>query len=284
MTATSTGSGNLQQSWRAIDRYLVRPACVLAVACLPGFASAEESTADADALAKALSNPLAALISVPFQLNYDSGYDAGGERWTLNVQPVIPIELSSQWNLISRTIVPIIYQSDIVDRGSQSGLGDIQQSLFFSPRTQPGAWIWGIGPALLLPSATSQSLGVEKWAIGPTAVALKQTSTGWTYGALVNHLVSVAGDHNRADVSSTFLQPFLSRSLGAGKTVTLNLETTYDWEAGQWNIPVNLSYSKVTTFGSQKMSWQMGARAYLESPGGGPDWGLRFGLTLLYPR
>lgn len=261
---------------------------VFAAGLAPGIVqtAAGQEGADPEALAKALSNPIADLISVPFQLNYDSGYGAGGdgERWTLNVQPVIPVSISEDWNLISRTIVPLIEQRDVIDSGSQSGLGDVVQSLFFSPK-EPTArgWIWGVGPAFLLPTATDDALGAEQWALGPTVVMLKQTAAGWTYGALANHLVSVAGDSDRADVNATFLQPFAAKALGAGATLAFNLESTYDWEASEWNAPFNLQYSKVTRIGDQMVSWQVGARAYLATPDGGPDWGARFTFTLLFP-
>lgn len=251
------------------------------------FAQEAPATADADALAKALSNPVAALISVPMQLNYDTGYgaDGDGERWSLNVQPVVPISLNSDWNVISRTILPIIHQSDVVGNGSDSGIGDITQSLFFSPKKPTASgWIWGVGPAFLLPTASEDVLGTEQWAIGPTAVVLKQTESGLTYGALVNYLVSVAGDDDRADVNSAFLQPFLSKGLGKGRTATINLESTYDFEGHAWNVPVNVSYSKVTKIGGQMVSFAGGVRAYLETPAGGPDWGVRFVVTLLYPK
>jgi hypothetical protein len=259
----------------------------VAMACGTAGAARAQEGGDADALAKALSNPVAALISVPMQLNYDSGYGAGGdgERWTLNVQPVIPVGISSEWNLISRTILPIVDQSDVIGNDSQSGLGDVLQSVFFSPKTPTATgWIWGVGPALLLPTATDELLGAEQWAIGPTAVALKQTATGWTYGALVNHLLSVAGSDDRSDVNASFLQPFVSKSLGSGRTASINLESAYDWESQQWNVPLNVSYSKVTRLGAQLMSWQVGARGYIEKPDGGPDWGVRFVLTVLYPK
>lgn len=242
---------------------------------------------NADELAKALSNPVAALISVPFQLNYDSGYGADGdrERWTMNVQPVVPITLNDEWNVISRTIVPLISQTDVVGNGSESGLGDVVQSLFFSPKAPTASgWIWGVGPAFLIPTATDDVFGQEQWAIGPTAVALKQTETGWTYGFLFNHLVSVTGSDDRADVNATFLQPFVAKALGKGRTVSVNLESTYDWEASQWNIPLNVSYSQVMKVGTQMLSWSVGARAYLDTPEGGPDWGARFVVTLLFPK
>ena len=250
------------------------------------FSAHAQDSADADALAKQLSNPVASLISLPAQTNFDTGMgDGDGERWTLNVQPVVPISISEDWNLISRTIVPLIDQRDVIGDDSQSGLGDVTQSLFFSPK-QPIAngWILGVGPALLLPTATDDLLGAEQWAAGPTAVMLKQTDRGWTYGALVNHLWSFAGEDDRADVNATFLQPFLSKGLGRGQTLSLNFESSYDWNAGQWNVPLNLSYSRVTKAGTQLISWGGGARAYLEAPDGGADWGLRFVVTLLFPK
>ena len=239
----------------------------------------------ADDLARQLSNPVASLVSVPMQLNHDE-WENGGSRTFLNVQPVIPMSLGEDWNLISRTIVPLVYQEDIVPgTGSQSGTGDITQSLFFSPKT-PGAggWIWGIGPAVLLPTGSDDLLGAGKWGAGPTAVALRQTEGGWTYGALANHLWSFAGDGNRNDVSATFLQPFVSKGLGQGRTFTVNLESSYDWKGEQWTVPVNVGYSKVTKIGAQLVSYQGGVRYYAEAPGGGPDWGLRFTFTLLYPK
>ncbi len=247
----------------------------------------QAQSADADALAKQLSNPVAALISVPLQLNYDEGHGANGdgERWLLNVQPVVPIDISEDWNLISRTIVPLIDQRAVVNSDSQSGVGDIVQSVFFSPKAPTAnGWIWGAGPVFLLPTATDDLIGGEKWGMGPTAVALKQTAEGWTYGALANHIWSVAGDDTRADVSATFLQPFLAKGLGQGRTASVNLESTYDWKSKQWNVPLNLQYSKVTKWGKQLVSLQGGVRAYLDTPPGGPDWGLRFVVTFLYPR
>jgi hypothetical protein len=256
---------------------------------LPDYGRAQEAGAhDADELAKQLSNPVAALISVPLQFNYDAGFgvDGDGERWQLNVQPVMPVGITDEVNMISRTILPVIDQSEVISPGSsESGIGDITQSLFFS-RKQPRAngWIIGVGPVFLLPTATEDELGSEKWGIGPTVVLLKQTESSWTYGALVNHIWSVAGDEDRAEVNSTFLQPFLTRALGHGRSVTLNFESSYDWEREQWTVPLNLTYSKVTQVGGQQMSFAIGGRTYLETPDGGPDWGARFVVTLLYPK
>lgn len=243
---------------------------------------------NADELAKQLSNPVASLTSVPFQLNYEDGYDppADGKRYLLNFQPVIPMSLNETWNLISRTIVPFVSQDDVTpDLGDQSGLGDVTQSFFFSPKA-PAArgWIWGAGPALLLPIATDDALGSEKWGAGPTIVMLKQTPAGWTYGALANHIWSFAGSGNREDVSSTLMQPFLSKSIGNGRTATVNFESTYDWQRDQLTLPMNLMYSKVGRIGGQLVNYQLGGRYYFDSPDGGPEWGGRLALTILFPK
>jgi hypothetical protein len=241
---------------------------------------------DAD-LAKKLSNPVASLISVPFQFNYDSGYGPlDGQKSVLNIQPVIPISLNDDWNLISRTILPVVWQDDIAgNSGSQFGLGDTLQSFFFSPK-QPtaGGLIWGAGPAFLLPTATDPLLGGEKFGLGPTIVLLKQDGA-LTFGALANHIWSVAGNGNRDDVSSTFLQPFVSYTTENAWTFSLNTESSYDWKGDQWAVPINVSVAKLTKIGEQPVSFQLGARYWATAPDNGPEgWGLRAGVTLLFPK
>ncbi|MGY1530990.1 transporter [Luteimonas sp. A649] len=243
---------------------------------------------NADELARQLSNPIASLTSVPMQLNYDDGIGPldDGDKFTINVQPVIPVSIGESWNMISRTILPVVYQQDVFPgAGSQFGLGDTLQSLFFSPKAlTEGGWTWGVGPALLVPTATDDLLGGEKWGAGPTAVALRQTRSGWTYGALANHLWSFAGDSDRAGISATYLQPFMAKSLGKGRTVSVAIESTYDWKNAQWTVPLNIGYSQVGRIGQQMVSWQGGVRYYMEAPDTGAEWGLRFTFTLLYPK
>jgi hypothetical protein len=245
--------------------------------------SAEQDMSD---LAEKLSNPVASLISVPFQNNFDfgGGPNNKGFRYTLNFQPVIPISLSTNWNLISRTILPFISQNDMVGTSSQTGLGDITQSLFFSPKqSTDGGWIWGVGPAMLIPTATDDALGTGKFGIGPTAVLLKQQH-GWTYGVLANHIWSVAGDSDRDNVNSTFLQPFLSYTTKTQTTFVLNTESSYDWEHSQWTVPINVAVAQLVKIGKSPVQFQLGAKYYAEGPSGAPEWGLRFSVTLLFPK
>lgn len=242
----------------------------------------------AEDLAKKLSNPVAALISIPIQFNYDEGYgpDDDGSVVRVNIQPVIPITLNCSWNLISRTIVPIISQEDMFpgDDGA-SGLGDILQSAFFSPKEPTaGGIIWGAGPAILFPTASEDRLGGGKWAAGPTFVVLTQ-KCGWTVGVLANHLWSFAGDDDRADVNATFVQPFVSYTTKDAWTFGVNTESTYDWEGKDWSVPVNLTVGKLVKLGRLPVSLTGGVRYWAESPEGGAEgFGFRFVFTILLPK
>lgn len=255
-------------------------------AAASGGGAGEDEKANAAEMAKKLANPIGALISVPFQSNFDFGGGPAGDgfQYRLNLQPIVPLSLNQDWLLISRTILPFVYQENISGTSSQTGLSDTVQSLFLSPvKPTRHGWIWGAGPVLLLPTATDDLLGAKKWGAGPTAVVLKQQK-GWTYGALVNHIWSFAGNSDRAAVSATFLQPFVSYTTKKATTFTLNTESTYDWENEQWTVPMNLMLQQLVRIGKQPVALTVGGRYYADKPDDGPDWGLRFAVIFLFPK
>jgi hypothetical protein len=248
-------------------------------------AATDDQKAQAAELAKKLANPVASLISVPIQNNWDFGIGpANAMRYTANIQPVIPFSLNTNWNLITRTILPVIYaESPVVGGSSKSGLGDTVESLFFSPKAPTsGGWIWGAGPALLFPTATDSALGTGKWGAGPTGILLKQDG-GWTYGVLANHLWDYAG-WGSSQVNATFLQPFVSYRTKTYTTFGLNTESTYDWANSQWTVPLNATVSQLLKIGGKPVQFTLGARYYADKPNGGPDWGLRFAVTFLFSK
>jgi hypothetical protein len=274
-------------------RRMIRPATrLLAVAivaiAMPSLA-ANESVPDARAeqlrLAKLLENPVANLISVPIQNNWDFGIGPRDAlRYTLNVQPVIPFTLSKDWNLITRTIVPYIYQQapTIFDK-DRSGLGDITQSFFLSPSKQVGGLILGAGPVFRYPSATDNALGGERWSAGPTLLVIRQDKS-WTYGGLVNHLWSYAGPNDVRNVNATFIQPIVAYNFKTATTIFLSSESLYDWEARQWTVPIQAGVAQMLKFGKQPVRLALAARSYVQRPAGGPDWGMRFQITFPFPK
>ena len=242
---------------------------------------------DQAALAQAAQNPVANMISLPLQNNTNFGVGPGDDTQNiLNIQPVIPVSLSDNWNLITRTIAPVIYQPEMVPgTGSEFGLGDINTTLFFSP-AKPGKLIWGLGPAFSFPTATDDVLGTDKWSAGPSAVAL--TIHGpWVIGGLASNLWSYAGDDDRADVNQFLFQYFINYNMADGWYLSSAPIITANWEAdsgNQWTIPFGGGVGKIFKIGKQAMNAQMQAFYNVEKPDGGADWTLRLQLQFLFPK
>lgn len=246
---------------------------------------------DSAELAKQALNPVAAMYSLPVQYNWDQkmGPSGDGIRSLTNIQPVLPFTLNDDWNLISRTILPVVDQHGLGSGGAadKSGVGDVTQSFFFSPKKPTyNGWILGAGPAILIPTGSDDLLSSEQWALGPTVVALKQ-SNGWTRGILANHLWGLDGSppDDKDKVNSTFLQPFLSFTNSQFTTYGVNTESTYNWQSREWSVPINLMVTQLLKIKGQPLTVQAGPRYWVESPEDGPQgWGFRVALTFLFPR
>lgn len=242
-----------------------------------------DSTAD---LARAAQNPVAAMISVPFQNNLQILED-GTVFNALLIQPVVPFRLNADWNLISRTIVPVLAVSSAVPGFDKWGLGDIQQSLFFSPRLPTSNGIlWGVGPVISAPSATEPIYGSGKWSAGAGLVGLTMTGP-WVIGALLNNVWSFAGASDRAAVSQMTLQPFVNYNFDGGWFLSSGPLITANWEAPsgqQWTVPVGGGVGRTYRIGTQPVTTSLTAFYNVERPTGGPEWNIRFQMTFMFPQ
>ncbi len=262
-------------------------ALVLAGALQPRVAGAAGDESETE-LAKKTQNPVSDLISVPFQSNFY--FNAGAKEqaiYVLNVQPVVPIRLTEDWNLITRTIIPIINQPSLFPRmESAFGLGDINPTLFLSP-AKPGALVWGVGPTFTLPTASEDLLGSGKWSAGPAAVALLMQGP-WVVGALANQQWSFAdsgGGHKH--VSQLLIQPFVNYNLPQGWYLTSSPIITANWEAeskNHWTVPVGGGVGKLLKLGPLPVNVNLAAFANVARPSWAPDWQLRFQIQFLFPK
>jgi len=248
----------------------------------------EDHSAEASDVAKQLANPIANLVSIPFQFNWQvhiAPFDS--TRFLLNFQPVVPMTLNDNWNLIMRFILPFLGQPALGVRDfPESGTSDITLSLFVSP--SKGKLIWGVGPAFGIPTSTDPQLTSGKFSIGPTAVVLRQEGP-WTVGVLVNQLWSYGSVANyfTRSVNQMFLQPFVAYQMKHAVTLTFDTESTFDWEApsGQKStVPIIALVSKVTRLGPFPFSIQGGGGYYVDRPDGAQRWLVRLNFVLILPR
>lgn len=246
-----------------------------------------------DDLRSAVQNPISSLISLPFKFTFDYGAP-NGEASFLNVQPVVPFTVGD-WNLVSRLIVPLIDSPgevaglpgipNPIPGDGATGLGDINYSLFFSPVKYETA-IWGVGPSITMPTATSNQLGSDKWSAGPTAVVLFQPKWG-TFGMLGRQLWSFAGDSDRADVNQSLFEPFLNYNLPKGWYLITDIIITANWDASsnnRWTVPIGGGVGKLFKIGRQAMNARTEAYYNVEKPDNAPNWQWGFTIQFLFPK
>jgi hypothetical protein len=250
---------------------------------------------NSDELRKAAQNPISNLISVPVQNN--NNFNIGPDDRTqdiLNIQPVIPVHISKNWNLISRIITPVVYQPTVseptipggqpVDQGAY-GFGDLNPSFFLSP-SKPQKIIWGAGPAIVLPTATNQVLGQGKWSMGPTVVVLAQPGK-WTLGGLVNNVWSFAGQSSRPDVNQMSFQYFINYNLKKGYYITWQPTLTANWEAsngGRWVVPFGGGIGRIMKLGFQPVNVALQFYGNAVHPPESSPWGMRLQIAFLFPK
>ena len=258
---------------------------VAAAAIVPMSAAVNAQEPSAEDLAKAAQNPIASMISLPFQNNTNTNF--GPEEKTqniLNIQPVWPFSVGENWNLITRTIIPVMSQPALTPNGERtSGLGDISFSGFLSPKVA-GKWIWGAGGVALLPTGDTE-LTADKWGLGPSFVALTFDGA-WVYGGLINNIWSVSGSGNN-DVNLFTLQPFINYNLPGARYFTFAPIITANWEADsgeQWTVPLGLGYGKIFKLGKLPVNGQMSLYHNVARPTNQADWQLRLQLQFMFPR
>jgi hypothetical protein len=289
--------------------HLVAIAALSLTQITPPTSQAQQPPAETGDLQKAVQNPVAGLISVPIQSNTNFGIGPfGRNQGVLNIQPVIPLNVSQNWNMIVRWISPIVWQpapgtanlevlgieeqtpaylaaKDVQAHAGVFGLGDMTPTFFFSP-VRPHKLIWGAGPMFALPTATGRVLGQGKLSIGPSIVALVQPGH-WTVGALVNNIWSVAGPSDRADVKQMSLQYFVNYNLKKGWSISISPTITANWQASSgnvWTVPAGGGVARVFRLGFQPMNASVAFFGNVVHPVHGSPWGMRLQISFLFPK
>ncbi|MDM0109490.1 transporter [Variovorax sp. J22R24] len=261
-------------------------AAIMIAALLAASARAELS---AEELAKLAQNPVGNLISVPFQNNTNLNY--GPEKGTqniLNIQPVIPISINKDWNLITRTILPVISMPSLGPGiGSLNGVGDVVLTAFLSP-ANPGKWIWGAGPVVQIPTNSNSELGNKNWGLGPALVVLHMDhGDPWVYGALMNNIWSVSSSKQGGSYNNGTLQPFINYNFPGGFYLTTAPIITADWNAEssqRWTVPLGGGVGKIFHLGKLPVNTQLSAYYNVVKPDNGPNWQIRLQAQFMFPK
>jgi hypothetical protein len=254
------------------------------MAALSSVPLSAEETGD---LAAAAQNPIADLISLPFQNNMTFGWGPEDDiQNVLNIQPVWPFNLGEDWNLITRTILPVVSQPHLDDGGSTFGLGDTTFTGWFSP-ADSGGFVWGVGPVLLLPTATDDRLGTDQWGGGASVVALVMSGP-WVAGGLVNNVWGFGGgDEDQSDLNQFLAQPFVNYNLDGGWYLVTAPIITGNWEASsddRWTVPLGGGAGRVLRIGKQPVNINTQVYYNVEKPDWVGDWSWRLQIQLLFPK
>jgi hypothetical protein len=272
-----------------VQRIAIRAICgIILMSLTVLFADVQPTRAqEGSDIAKQAQNPIASMISVPLENDFSPHTGVNKEdSYVFELKPVVPFRLSNDWNLITRTIVPVIQVPDLAPGVSGTGgLGDIQESLFLSP-TKAGPVIWGAGPVISFPTATESILGTKKLSLGPTVVVLRSQGH-WLFGSLAQNLFSVAGPSARKDVNQMLLQPFVNYNLPHKWYLTSSPIITANWEArsGQrWVVPVGGGVGKIVHLGKQPVNVYGQIFRNVQRPDGTSSWSARFQMQFLFPK
>jgi hypothetical protein len=259
---------------------------MLCAAAVPAFAQEKLS---AEELAKLAQNPVGNLISLPFQNNTNLNF--GPEKGTqniLNIQPVIPIEVSKDWNVITRTILPVIWNPSLGPNDpSTTGIGDTTFTAFLSP-ANPGKLIWGAGPVLQIPTNSNAELGNKNWGLGPSFVVLHlDKGDPWVYGVLVNNVWSLSSDERGGSYNNGLIQPFVNYNFKEGFYLVSSPIATVNWKAdsgNKWTVPIGGGVGKIFHLGRLPVNTQLSAYYNVVRPDDGPNWQIRFQVQLMFPK
>jgi hypothetical protein len=260
---------------------------VLGIAVCTSDAWEEDRGADETReLAKASQNPVAKLISVPFENN--STFNNGPEDAyvnILNVKPVVPMSFGENWNLINRAIIPVIYQNErFPNEGDVFGLGDITYQGFFSP-ARPGKFVWGVGPQLGIPTGMDR-LTSDRWSFGPAAVGLVMPGQ-WVTGLLVSNVWDIGGYEDATHVNAFSAQYFINYNMKGGWYLTSSPIITANWKADSdntWSVPFGGGFGRVFKIGKQPVNMKLAGYYSVEKPRDTSDWNLQATVIFLFPK